>query len=224
MEPLIQAAGLEREQSLLAIVLTREELTACRKYGLARVLARLGEAARFFPYPVWNDIVRGSAMTEADLSQSAFSNSGISTLPGTHVLREGGTVILHIARRSREIISQALDQHEAIALATELVPGADGVLVWHPGAAVPVAITARLFAVEVGGLSEVKTLKRLAGCFVSLSLSVDGRHGACWFEDGFAAFLSAPEWARFKAAVRAGEGFDSAGRNGLLDFKCIWHG
>lgn len=225
VDPLIQAAGLYDEQCLLAIVLTREELMACRRFGLARVLARLGEAARFFPYPVWNDIVRGSAMAEADLSQSAFSDSGISILPGIHVLREGDTVIVHIARRNREALSHVLDQYDAAVLATELVPGnAEGVLVWHPGEAYPVAITARLFAVGASGLSDAKTLKRLAGCFVALSLSADGRHGASLFEDGFAIFLSAPEWAGFKEAVRAGESFNSAGRDGLLSFYSVWHG
>lgn len=225
VDPLIQAAGLDREQCLLATVLTREELMACRRFGLARVLARLGEAARFFPYPVWNDIVRNSVLAEAELSQSAFSESGISIVPGIHVIREGDSITVHIARRNRESLSHALYQHDAMVLAAELVPGsADGVLVWHPGTVHPVAITARLFAVGAGGLSDERTLKRLAGCFVALSLSADGRHGASLVEDGFAIFLSAPEWAGFKMAMQAGESFGSAGRDGLLGFYSAWHG
>jgi hypothetical protein len=222
---LLQAAGLSSQQCILAMVLAREELMACRKFGLARVLARLGEAARFFPYPVWNNIMRNSVLAEAELTKSAFSDSGISQLPGLHVLREGDTVTVHIARQSREMLSQGLDQHDALVIATELVPGsADGVLVWHPGAAHPVAITARLFAVGAGGLSDDKTLKRLAGCFAALSLSPDGRHGASLVEDGFAILLSAPEWAGFKNAMQAGDSFMSAGKDGLLDFCTVWHG
>lgn len=226
VDPLIQAAGLNREQCLLSTVLTQEELMACRKFGLARVLARLGEAARFFPYPAWNDITRKSVLTESELSQSAFSDNGISILPGLHVLREGDAVTVYITRRNRDILSQELDQHNAaLVLATELIPGnADGVLVWHPGAAHPAATTARLFAVSASGLSDENTLKRLTGCFVALSLSPDLRHGASLVEDGFAVFLSVTEWAGFKNAIHAGESFGSDGRDGLLGFYTVWYG
>lgn len=225
VDPLLQAARLSPQQCVLATVLTRQELMACRKFGLARVLARLGEAARFFPYPVWNDIGRKSVLAEEELSQSAFSDSGIAQLPGFHVLREGDTVTVHIARRSRELLNQTLDKHDALVLATELVPGsADGVLVWHPGAAHPVATTPRLFVAGAGGLSADKSLKRLAGCFVAISLSPDGRHGASLVEDGFVIFLAAPEWAGFKKAMQADESFGSAGRDGLLGFRAAWHG
>jgi hypothetical protein len=225
VDPLLQAAGLNPRQCMLAIVLTQAELMVCRKFGLARVLARQGEAARFFPYPPWNDIGRKSVFAEEESSQSVFSDNGIPSLPGLHVLREGDTVSVYIARQTCEPLRQALDKYDALVLGAELVPGsADGVLVWHPGAAHPVAITARLFAVGTGGLSEDKSLKRLAGCFVAISLSPDGKQGASLVEDGFAIFLSAPAWAGFKKAVQAGERFRSAGRDDLLGFCTAWHG
>ncbi len=70
---------------LTAVLVTTEEIEAAQCYGAARVLARLGQVARAFPFPPWNDrgrqpVVRGDEHASAERSlrraASAYAERG----------------------------------------------------------------------------------------------------------------------------------------------------
>src|SRR5581483_9505538 len=114
---------------LHAIVLVGPEMEAVKKFGVLRVLARLGQANRFFPTTVWCDPARAPI---AGIEKSILDGVASAHFPGVSVIREANVVRVRLQRRTIEALQKSgLPPPEtALAFFAELDRSADACLVW----------------------------------------------------------------------------------------------
>lgn len=208
-------ASVPSSRDALAVILaTEDELEVAKRCGISRILVRLGDAYRYFPFPPWSDRIRNSVVSQDFWRQSILGKN----LPrlhgqGTTVRREGERVIMRstprVALSADEMLSK-LPPNTPIGLLANLDPEADGMLVWHPGQREPAAI------VPPGSKGE-----RLGGCFIIIV-------GEYWtneselFEDGFTMKLTNTSFAEVIEAIRFGRPASIRGAAGLPVFELSW--
>lgn len=192
----VEAQPLDRvplpPSCLAALLITTDELRAVREFGTTRVLARMGQASGYYPFPPWADRRR------AGLSLArTFEHSQLSKLPRTalHDVRVGvkDNQITVSALRGAQPPWQdrlaELSDNVPLALLTALDPTANGCLVWVPGQSEPEAIT-----------PPGSDGSRLCGCFVVL-LPEQPENGGRILEDGFVMELTADSWKGVRSAL-----------------------
>lgn len=181
---------------LHAIVLVGPEMDAVKKYGVLRVLARLGEANRFFPTTVWIDPARAPV---AGVEKSILDGVASAHFAGVSAIREGNVVRVRLQRQTVEALQKSgLPPPEAaLAFFAELGPTADACLVWTPGQQQASAIAA-----------PGSTGARVAGCF-ALFVPQQAQDSAQAFEDGYVAMLTDASWARVRASLTSGAPFSN---------------
>lgn len=180
---------------LAALPVNDEELRAVRELGATRVLARMGEAARYFPFPPWAERGRaGLAFARV------FETSLLAQIPRVHanvqVVMSGHRVLARAVRseqpRLQRIVEQAGQGDRPFAMLTALDGTADSCLVWFPGQREASAIAAP-------GSKGART----CGCFLAL-IPTRPEDRALVLEDGFAAELTAASWDALRRALRDG--------------------
>ncbi len=189
-----------------------DELRAVREYGAGRVLARLGQAAGFYPYPSWADPRR----RELSLRET-FATSVLGKVPRVassqfQVTGVGDRVELVIQAAARPLLVgvQQLGDDTPLALATMIYPRADPCLVWEPGQAQAHAIA------PPGSRGD-----RIAGCFV-VFLPGQDQDGGRLLEDGFAITLTRASWQALRQALLAGTELSLPGGDGNKSFSLTW--
>jgi len=206
--------NVERLQNALGVILlTEEELGAVKAFGPTRVIARLGDAARYYPCPPWSDRARGGLPFASTLEQSILSRVARYWMRGVRVRRVGNRIVLRVLPRVREQLDACLapiPPNMGVALLTELDPGADGCLVWEPGQAGLRAIT-----------PQRSNGSRLSGCFM-LFVPQQPADGGKVVEDGLAMLLTDASWGAVLRAVGAGESLTIPAAEDGLDFSLEW--
>jgi hypothetical protein len=178
---------------LAAILLKDEEVEAARAFGITRVLSRLGQAHRHYPYPPWCDRARPSLPLERMLEDSILAQLNRIRSAGMTACLEGERVVLRVLSEVSVHLQNQMAQFppdEPLALLTELEPSADGCFVWKPGQQEPKAITA-----------PDATGARLSGCFLAL-VPGQSADGGQVFEDGLMMLLRDESWSAIREGVR----------------------
>jgi hypothetical protein len=199
--------------ALMAILATEDEVEVAKRCGISRVLVRLGDSYRYFPFPPWSDRARSSVVTQDFWRQSLLSRMPMLIAPGITVRQEGERVIVRLASRvavlANEMLSKLPDDIP-IALCANLDPEADGMLVWQPGQREPRAI------VPPGSKGE-----RMGGCFI-IMLPENLTNENEVFEDGFISKLTNSSWQEVIEALRSGEPISVRGMAGSSVFDLTW--
>jgi hypothetical protein len=185
----VEAQPLDRvplpPSCLAALLITTDELRAVREFGTTRVLARMGQASNYYPFPPWADRRRpGLSLART------FEHSLLSKLPrvAVHDVRVGvksNQIIVSALRGAQppwQVRLAELSDDVPLALLTALDPTANGCLVWVPGQSEPGAIT-----------PPGSDGSRVCGCFVVL-LPEQLEDGGRILEDGFVMELTADSW------------------------------
>ena len=199
------------ENALAAVGLIGGELELTQAYGPTRVLARLGRAYGYFPFPPWSDPDRPSVANELP-SNSILSDVAWAAIAGTRLMLADNRVTLSLPidalpRLRAAVASQAPDK--AFVMLGEPAPDSDGWLVWHPGQTQPSAIAASNTAAT-----------RLGAGFVLFAPEQDSDGGQI-IEDGFAFRLTDATWARVRDAIAAGASLAIASSN--IGFALEWY-
>ena len=205
--------------SLLAVLLTTDELALVRSHGPYRVLDRLGDTAGVFPFPCWYEPGRAAV---ADPSMAA--GSMLSRMPRMRWLQmttrlRGGELLVRASKGSAEARRgdiEGLLAADAFAFLTGPDRAAPARAFWTPGSKEPEAIGGP--AAEGGGVD-------LTGCF--LIAAADDRSGldrSVYVEDGFALTLTRATMASFKKALRGREDLtlDLAEGGAFGRFRLVW--
>jgi hypothetical protein len=125
------------ERALASTLVDESEVRAARDFGTYRVLTRIGLQQRVFPFPIWGEVDRSSAVTARE------SESQLSKLPrlrarGTSFVMTGKTLSVTVPSDRANLTGlmkglMALPAGAPFALLVCPAPTANAVLVWTPG-------------------------------------------------------------------------------------------
>jgi hypothetical protein len=187
-------AGVELPARALCVILVdAAEARVALDFGAYRVLTRMGEHYRHFPFPTWSDLLRPTVASERDketlLAKMARTRaSGVSFL----VEHERDRVRIQLRPGVRETLGRgvaSLPPGAPFALLTKPAADANAVLVWHPG------------QTEPGGISP----DGVDGSLMSgscLMVAPGGQSDECRIvEDGYSLLFSDESWASVSAAL-----------------------
>lgn len=203
------------DRGLAMLLVTEEELTAIKEFGITRVAARLGAKAHYYPVPPWTERTRTGISFAREREVSVLSRVPRVNMHKVYVSKEENLIIMRVPANVREQMRQYLEQVPADAvwaILTGLDPKADGCLVWEAGQAEPTAITPPL-----------STGSRIGGCFV-LFVPQQKTDEIRLFEDGFALMITDKTWADIRAALGGNNPISVSGGNTGLDFSIEWIG
>jgi hypothetical protein len=175
-----------------AVLVTADELEVASVAGASRILARLGETHRYFPFPTWNDPRRASVAVRRELKKSVVPRTAAMNLGDACVLVAGGTAHLRLTPRAGAELAEALVDAPAdipLTLLTGIHPDANACPVWRPGQR------------DRRGIGpEGSDGSRMSACFLTLTPSGDRSEGR-WLEDGLAFVVAKREWAGLLDAI-----------------------
>jgi hypothetical protein len=200
------------EPCLAALLVTPDELRAVRAFGPSRVLARMGQAMQFYPFPPWSDRRRSGLALARTFELSLLSQIARALAQGVHVGVVDERIVMSVLRSEqgvwRERLAQ-LPESAPVALLTAIDPAANGCLTWVPGQKGPEAI------VPPGSDGT-----RVCGCFV-VFVSEQLDSGGRILEDGLAMQLTRDAWQSVRHALCEGEELSIEGTAGMA-FSLTW--
>ncbi|MCA9711766.1 MAG: hypothetical protein KDK70_38375, partial [Myxococcales bacterium] len=129
--------------ALVAVLVGTADLQLAQSTSVARVLARLGEVTRTYPFPATSDRDRPSVACEGD-DRSMLAMTSRVPAPDVSLLSTNGVLAVRCRPSARRTIADALallPQGMTFALMTAPDPAANARLVWSPGQTGPAAIT-----------------------------------------------------------------------------------
>lgn len=194
--------------ALTLVLVTARELEVANAFGQLRLLALLGKAHRYFPFPVWTDIQRGELPQVAGMKSSILASMPRIGFLKAYVAKEGNRVKFY--PHSPYVFPGEAPPDGPFAFLTRLSPGADSCLVWAPGQKGPEAIS---------GLE--RTADRLGGCFLMVSHTPENNIGGI-IEDGFYFIFDDENWQAFKSALADEKPFSASTDDGSLQFALDW--
>lgn len=179
------------QSRLHAVPLTATE----RATVLLRVLALLGYATRYFPFPPWFDSRRPSVLTEAQLDSSILAKAPCTRVSGVSATRRVTSGSPEVVFRVRpgavdalQAIVKARQKDDHIGLELELHEDADSCMVWVPG-------SGSLQAIGSGN-----TMYALGMCYI-LFWPQQAQFQLRQIEDGYVVFLTDEQWTRLSEAL-----------------------
>ena len=178
-------------QAISAIAVDAAEVRAAIDHGTYRVLTRIGEVERSFPFPTWSDLGRASVVNERE-RESVLGKVPRNRVAGVSFLAEDKRVRVLLSPGAREAMGSGLasmKRGQPFALLTEPAAGANALLVWHPGQTEPAIIS------PAGSDGS-----RMTG---SCLMVVPGgqKDEARLFEDGYSLLFSTRSWGMLCAAL-----------------------
>jgi hypothetical protein len=182
--------------AICAVLVTRDELQAVLEFGTTRVMALLGNAARYYPCPPWSDRSRPGIPFAAVRQATALTRVAPLLRPGCSIYQANGAVVLFLNEASRSRLAAQIEimpDEVAFGLLTEIDDAADGCLFWQPGQTAPEAIS-----------PHGSTGQRICGCFL-LFATGQKEDEIRQVEDGFAAILTSSSWRTVKDAIKRAE-------------------
>lgn len=184
--------GLPVPEDALAIICVDDaEVRTAMDYGVYRVLARIGERERCFPFPIWNALDRPSVASERD-QESALGKVPRIRMPGVSFVVEGNRLRVELSSRARGVgrgIS-ALVPGAPFVLLLEPAGSANALFVWHPGQTEPAGVIA----------PGTNGARKTGSCL----MIVPGGQAdqARPFEDGYTLLFSTASWQEVSFALR----------------------
>jgi hypothetical protein len=206
-------AGVELPAGALAAVLiTAEEIAVYQTFGQSRLLALLGQAFRYYPFPPWADLQRASVTSMAANDGSLLGQVPRAAVTGAARI-EGERLAVRLHPSSAALLQQMLNGIGAgsvFALTLGIDPEADGCLVWQAGQEGPSAIT-----------PPSSRGARLAVGFLAV-LPDQPADGGQLFEDGVAMFLTSGSSQALREALAGGRSMMIAGMHGKMSLSVEW--
>jgi Domain of unknown function (DUF3480) len=196
--------------ALAAVALFGDEFEAVQRYGALRVLARLGQTARFYPYPPWCERAREPL---AGAFESILENVASLNLPDASVTLDGETAFVRLLPSYKHVFAEAFKsfpEERALALLVSLEPNAPACLVWSPGQSSHQAISTP----EFNGNS-------FGACYLGLVPQQDA-DAARIFEDGLMVLLTDASWAALRRALADGAPFRLERGQGAYGLVIEW--
>ena len=198
---------------LAALLITADELRAVREFGATRVLARMGQASGYYPFPPWADRRRPGLSLASMFEDSLLSKLLRGAFDDVRVGVESNQIIVSALRGTQPPWADRLAElpdNVPLALLTALDPTANGCLVWVPGQSEPEAIT-----------PPGSDGSRLCGCFVALLPEQPGNSGQM-LEDGFVMELTADSWKKVRSALIEGTDVEIPAAGDGMSFALTW--
>ncbi len=186
--------GIDTRNHLAAILLTSEELSVAKAFGVTRVLANLGEVYRFYPTAFWCDRERKSVLSLEMVEQaSLLAKMKRMTFPGARLIERDHQIFLKLPQGAHLWLKTNLSGIPAkevyFTLFTNADPLADCCLVWKPGQTGPAAIA-----------PPDTTQSRKTGNYIGF-LGGQAENGVKLIEDGFMIILTEDSWNKVKKAL-----------------------
>jgi hypothetical protein len=199
--------------TISGILLMEDEFQVAEEMGAARILARLGHQARYYPYPPWSDRDRDSVASMEEMQGSVLEKLNKLSMGNAHVLRSGDQVLFRLLPEDAKTIVKAfedLQDNPALGLLTSIDPSANACLVWLPREEGPQGITLP------GGDSS-----HMTGCYLAFVGSAD-ENSCAIVEDGFFVTLTEESWLALEDALEQQKSFvfDPSGDD--LGFGLEW--
>lgn len=210
-------AGVTLPASCLAAVLvTDDELRAAREFGSTRVLARMGQASSYYPFPPWGDRRRRGLSLERTFEASLLSKIQRASAHGLHVTMADNRITVSALRSEQAAWQDRLAQvPEGVPFAflTAFDLNASGCLVWVPGQKEPEAIG------STGAWGSNGS--RVCGCFLAF-IAGQPDSGGKILEDGFAVELTGDAWQALRGALIDGNELAIPATGGRMPFALAW--
>lgn len=197
-------AKLAADDVLFAVPLRGNEVEMVQRAGGARVLARLGLATRFFPFPPWVDVERPSVVTKDDLAATIM---GVkvpppASFPGVRIEIISERVVVTLSVEVSHVLADGIKSGAVLALAcTEMGVGSSAAFVFDPKSKGPSAITAAKKHDE----EIAQALPGTSGSFLVLAI---GAPSSVLLEDGFVRTIEARDWSELATALSAGRSIE----------------
>jgi hypothetical protein len=199
--------------ALAVIGLVGLEMDVAKRFGATRVAARLGQAARQYPFPTWAERGRACLVSPDSLEQTILNGVSVLSIPGATAVLADNRITLRLpparAVMLRELLAQA-PPNAAFGILCELDPSADALLVWQPGQRGPEAIS-----------PEGSRGARVGGCFVLFVGQQQADEGRV-FEDGFALMVRDASNAAIRRALTSGTPLDLPATAPGMSFAIAW--
>ena len=198
--------------SLTALIVTCNEAEAAARFGLTRLMARLGRAERFYPTTPWADRQRPDLVGAKGNEGSVLAQGRVAALPAAHVRRERAEkIVLTLLPGAREALGALLERapEGGFALLVTVDPAADSCLVWEPGQERTEGIAAP------GSQGE-----RVAGNFVLLLDGGGASDRGGLVEDGFVLSFTPANWRRVRDVLDGGRPLSLPMPGGA--FEIVW--
>lgn len=198
--------------ALAALLMPDDELEVYEAFGASRLLALLGNAYRYYPFPPWSDISRASLTSVAGNTGSVRGSLARLTVPGTARMT-GSHVRLRLPTSASGTVRAFLDKLDAEAegpapaLELQIDPEADGLLLWQTGQQGPSAIT-----------PEGSSGAQIATGLIAF-LTGQETDGGQIFEDGIFMFLTPSSWMSLREALVTGTPLGIAGADGRFGLE-----
>jgi hypothetical protein len=205
-------AGIDLPPSPLAmIILGPEEIALVRTCGPYRVLARIGELYRTFPFPQWNDLQRPRVADGDSEPSSLLPRVQRSRTPGVSVLAQSGHLRMLVAPNAKAILRKILSPCPSgpLAFLTDPATEANAWLLWKPGQAAPAGIA------PPGADGS-----RMTGHFLLVSGGVD-RDEVRLLEDGYSLLLTPKSLQSVWRALESGQPLSLSDCEGMT-FAVEW--
>jgi hypothetical protein len=200
--------------AICAILVTADEVLAVGQFGSARVTARLGNAARYYPCPPWSDRSRPGIAFAATRRESMLARLETILRPGRGcgIHQADGEIVLRLGESARAALATQLERTpdgKTFGVLTEIEPDADACLVWQPGQSAMAAIA-----------PPGSTGRHICGCMllIAIGMQEDSVHQT---EDGFGVVLTDASWRAVKDAIDRGERLRIAANGMPFVVDCI---
>jgi hypothetical protein len=180
----------------LQVVLLRDgELDMANRCSPWRVLARMGEIARFFPWPFWSDPARPSAYQVGDADQSLLAKVPRLQMGRLDASPDGNSLqVMLAASEAAQLASQLAAQRYAV-LVPEPDPTSPATLVWSPGQAEPRAIS-----------GDPERTPFISARFLAIVTGQSARDEVRFQEDGWSVMTAPTTGDALLARLASGEG------------------
>ena len=177
--------------ALAAILVDAAEVRLAMDHGVYRVLTRIGEQQRHFPFPTWSELQRPSVATARE-GESLLAKVRRTHANSVSFVVEGRGMRILLAPSVVGTLGRGLatlPPGAPFALLTKPAAIANAVLVWHPG------------QTERTGISpEGSDLSRMSGnCLVIMPGGQEDQTRCV--EDGYSLLFSSESWAKLLSAL-----------------------
>jgi|SRR5450432_1818200 len=177
--------------AIVALLVDAAELRTALDFGTYRVLMRIGERYRHFPFPLWSDLDRPSVASERE-HETLLAKLPRTRALGASFVVEGERVRILLAPGVKATLGRGVARLPAgapFALLVKPAPSANAVLVWYPGQNEPMGIT-----------PDGSDGSRMSGsCLLIVPGGQDDQTRQ--IEDGYSLSFSTASWASVAAAL-----------------------
>jgi hypothetical protein len=203
----IPLAGIDLPPNpLAAIVVGPDEVAVANAGGTSRLLARMGELHRVFPFPRWNDLQRPRVAEGDEAASSVLFKVERARTSGVSMLAQSGHLRILVAPDARATLRTVFAPSTPagpFAFLTDPATAANACLVWRPGQTEPSAIT-----------PPGSDGSRITGLFLLVTGGVE-RDEVRLLEDGYSLLLGPASLQSFWHSVEKQQPFSLSSSKGM---------